>query len=101
MSPTDLYDATRGTWVVGDRREQAEYALAVYQNIIREVYKIAEWLPAGSTFFGNHPEGDPAAERYEFVGTRAEAKIRKKYLGRSVDEYLKKYAQNPVKYVNC
>ena len=27
--------------------------------------------------------------------------IRKKYVGRSVDEYLKKYAQNPVQYVNC
>jgi hypothetical protein len=101
MSPRDLYDATRGTWVVGPRREEARYALAIYQNIIREVYKIAKWLPAGSTFRGDTPEGDESTDRFEFVGTRAEAEIRKKYLGRSVDEYLKKYAQNPVKYVNC
>ena len=101
MSPTDLYDATRGTWVVGPRREDARYALAVYQNIVREVYEIAQWLRAGSTFYAKRPKGDTATKRWEFVGTRAEAEIRKKYLGRSVDEYLKKYAQNPVKYVNC
>ena len=101
MSPRDLYDAIRGTWVVGPRREEAMYALAIYQNIVREVYKIAQWLPTGSTFRGDSPEGDESTDRWEFVGTRAEAEIRKKYLGRSVDEYLKKYAQNPVKYVNC
>ena len=101
MSPTELYDATRGTWVVGERRGDARYALGVYQNIVREVYKIADWLPAGSTFYAKRPEGDTATKRWEFVGTRAEVEIRKKYVGRSVDEYFKKYAQNPVQYVNC
>jgi len=101
MSPMELYDATRGTWVVGERRTQAEYAFAVYHNIVREVYKIAEWLPAGSTFYAKRPKGDTATKRWEFVGTQAPEEIRKKYLGRSVDGEFKKYSRNPVQYVNC
>jgi len=101
MSPGELYDATRGTWKAGPRRDQAKYALAVYQNIIREVYEIAQWLPAGSTFYTHRPEGDTAEGRWEFVGTRAPADIRDKYLGRSVDNYFKKHGQNPIQYVNC
>ena len=64
-------------------------------------FRTDHWLPAGSTFWGDSPKGDESTNRFEFVGTRTKAEIRKKYLGRSVDEYLKKYAQNPVKYVNC
>jgi hypothetical protein len=101
ISPGELYDATRGTWVVGERRQQAEYAVAVYQNIVREVYRIAQWLRAGSTFRGNYPEGDADAKRWEFVGTRAGAEIREKYVGRAVDNYFAKYSRNPVQYVNC
>ncbi len=31
MTPLELYEATRGIWVVGPRRNRAEYAMAVYQ----------------------------------------------------------------------
>jgi hypothetical protein len=101
MSPGELYDATRGTWKIGQRRDQADYAIAVYQNIIREVYKIAHWLKSGSTFIGNSPEGDTATGRWEFVGTRATEDIRKKHVGRSVDHCFAKYSANPIQYVNC
>ena len=31
MNAQDLYDSTRGIWVVGARREMARYALAIYR----------------------------------------------------------------------
>ena len=44
-----LYDATRGIWRVGERRGRAELAMAVYQGMVKEVYVIGEWYPAGTT----------------------------------------------------
>ena len=99
--PTEeLYDATRIAWVVGPRREKAEYAFAVYQGIIREVYAITSWLPAGSTFSTRDPHGIKKAKgRWEFVGTVAAENIRKKYVDRAAD--FSQHGQNPVQYVNC
>ncbi len=101
IDPVALYDATRSAWVVGERREGAKYALAVYENIVREVYRITQWLPSGSTFRADRPTGGPAEERWEFVGVVAEDKVRKKYLNRSVAKHIPKHSQNPILYVNC
>jgi hypothetical protein len=68
MTPVELYDATRGIWKVGkQRREQADYAFAVYEGIVREVYRIKTWLPAGSTFSTRDPRGVKRRGRWEFV----------------------------------
>ena len=99
MPPTELYDATRGAWVVGPKRERAKYAFAVYQGILREVYYISRWLPAGSTYSTQHPQGVKVKGRWEFVGTLAPESIRKKYVDRAVN--FPPGNQNPIKYVNC
>ena len=100
MSEAALYDATRGVWVVGPRCEDVEYAFAVYQGIVRQVYKVAEWLEAGSTFYSTRTPRDVNAKgRWEFVGTIAPERIRKKYVGRAVDHYFTKNSQNAIKYV--
>ncbi len=99
MTPTELYDATRHAWVVSPKREQVKYAFAVYQGIVREVYEISQWLPAGSTFITQNPKGVKRRKRWEFVGTVAPERIRKKYLDRVVD--FSPHAQNPIQYVNC
>ena len=39
--------------------------------------------------------------RWEFVGSLAEESTRKKYLNKSVEKYLNKGSQNPIKYLNC
>jgi len=101
MTETELYDATRGVWVVGERRGKAEFALAVYEGIIREVYRITQWLPAGSTFSTRGHHGVRGKGRWEFVGTLARDAIRRKYLHGSVDKYLSRNSQNPITYVNC
>ncbi len=101
MTDTQLYDATRGIWKVGSRREKAEYAFAVYEGIVREVYAISRpWLPAGSTYFARRPSGYGSRDRWEFVGTLAEDRIRNKYRGKYVGHYFKQGAQNPIAYVN-
>jgi hypothetical protein len=103
MTPMELYDATRGIWKVAPHRHDPEYAFCIYGGIVREVYAIAAWVPAGSTMTRrdfSEKEYD-LSERYEFVGQVAPEPIRKKYLGKSVREYFAPGSQNPVKYVNC
>lgn len=103
MSDLELYDATRGIWKVGSRRDKAAFAFCVYGGIVREAYSISAWVPAGSTMTRrDFSEKDyRLVERYEFVGKVAPEEMRKKYLGKSVRQYLAKGSQNPIKYVNC
>ncbi|MGF1685070.1 hypothetical protein L4D78_28120, partial [Photobacterium minamisatsumaniensis] len=49
LSAAELYEATRGVWVIGSRREKVELALTVYKGEIKEVYLVSSWHPAGST----------------------------------------------------
>ena len=101
MTPLELYDATRSSWVVGEKRLRAKYAVSVYRGVVREVYSIAGWIPGGSTMQskGECGPADRTPPRWEFVGRIADDSVRKKYLGKSVA--YKKGARNPIMYVNC
>jgi hypothetical protein len=94
MSAADLYDITRGNWVIGVRRNKARYAFAVYQGIIREVYEIERWLPANA-----RSEKQKTKKRWYFDGQIA-AHLRH-YVGHSTAKYAVLGAQNPIRYVNC
>jgi hypothetical protein len=101
MSDIALYEATRGVWRIGPRRDQVRYALAVYQGIVKEVYEIAGWPPALTTPYNTRtlqPAG--AKGRWEFVGKRAPDSVRQLYLGKSVAAHFRKGNQNPICYVN-
>jgi hypothetical protein len=101
MSATELYESTRGVWKLGKRREYAKYAFAVFEGVVREVYVIESWHPAGSTEYETRPKSDVTiAGRWEFKGKKAPDDIREKYFGRSVSTYLAQGAQNPIAYVN-
>jgi uncharacterized protein len=96
MSADELYDITRGYWVVGERRKKARYGMAVYNGIIREVYEIDNWQPMDKDL----PELKNK-KRWFFNGKVAHD-IRGKYVGGSIARYTpKKGAQNPIRYVNC
>lgn len=99
MTDIELYDATRGVWRIGEDREKAEYAFAVFDGIVHEVYKVTAWFQAGNTF---NTRGSFAHQemRWEFVGQKAEESIRSKYIMKSVEHYLPRSAQNPIRYVN-
>lgn len=99
MTPLELYEATRGHWVVGENREKAELALAVFEGVVQEVYRVESWFPAGSTFFQR--EGMAlGTKRWEFVGRIAEDEVRDAYRMKSVRHYWGPGAQNPIRYVN-
>ncbi len=95
MSAEELYDTTRGNWLVaGERRDNAKYAFAVYKGIVQEVYEIQRWEPAVKRF-----EDDQTENRWRFHGIIADSM--QHYVGGSVEDYFERGAQNPVRYVNC
>jgi hypothetical protein len=98
MSELELYEATRGVWKLGTRRETAKYALAVFEGVVREVYEIEQWHPAATTPYATRTFEDVSG-RWEFTGKVAEEPFRSRYRGRSVAAYFKKGLQNPVAYV--
>ena len=93
MTPNELYEATRGNWTCGIRREQAKYAFAVYQGVVREVYEIKGWEQAETS-------ADQASIRWKFTGEVA-AELSANYKGGLVEDYFTQGAQLPFTYVNC
>lgn len=102
MSSEELYEVTRGVWVIGQRREKVQYALSVVKGIVREVYSILSWHPAGSSPYKTRTKEDVSCSgRWEFIGTIAPSVIREKYCDKSVAHYFEKGAANPIMYVNA
>jgi len=103
LNEEELYEVTRGIWRVGKRREKTEYAFAVFRGIIREVYSIDRWVPAGSTLYrtGVHKKDLHVPGRWEFVGSLADDTIRDKYRNKSVEHCFTRGSQNPIAYVKC
>jgi hypothetical protein len=103
MTIPQMYDATRGCWKTGAKRSKAKYAMCVYGNVIREVFEISGWLPAGATMKAKHLDGRPKREkgRWEFVGRVADEAVRRRYRGKSVESWFGWGAQNPIRYVAC
>jgi uncharacterized protein len=64
------------------------YAVAAFRGIAREVYKIEKWEPA--EFKGK--------VRWLFIGDVASDEIRDKYINQSLEKYITKGSQNPIKY---
>ncbi len=101
MSGEQIYEGTRGVWVIGaGRRKHGEYAFAVVHGIVRGVYEIQEWHKAGSTPYKYRPLKEVAnPKRWEFTGTSASSEIMEMYLHKSVRNDLPPQgAQNPVSY---
>lgn len=84
IDQTELYYATKESWIMGDKRLEAKYALAIYKGIVKEVYQINEWYNIG--------------KRKGFNGVIAPAEIRQLYLNHSVEHLMNKGNQNPIMY---
>lgn len=103
MHAVELYEATRGVWVIGERRNRAKYAMPVYDGLIREVYEIESWHRAGTTPYETRNQielSELRHKRWEFVGHIAPTDIRETYLGRSVAHLFRKGQQSPIVGVN-
>jgi len=102
MTAKEVYDCTRGVWVLGSRREQARYALAVYHGEVVEVYVIGAWHPAGTTRYTSREiDLERYGNRWEFTGHVAPDQVRSRYIGQSVAHYFRQGEANPVKYIKC
>jgi hypothetical protein len=100
ITEQELYDATRSTWKAGPDRDRAKYAFAIFDGIVKEVYSITKWLPAGTTYNTlYHGRGRTRPGRWEFVGTVADEAVRRKYKDKWVGHYFAKGAANPIQYV--
>ncbi len=96
MTSEELYETYRGCWKVGIRRNKADYVMAVYQGIVREVYRIDQWYPAGTLEYKTRDSSDfKGSGRWEFSGDVA-LDIRDEYVNFSVG----KGNQNPIRYAN-
>ena len=100
MSDLELYEATRGVWRVGERRERAQLALSIVDRIVVEVYEIDAWHRSGATAYQTRRQ-DFIDGRWEFTGRVASEELRQQLIGRSVDRWFPKGAQTPIRYVNC
>ena len=101
MTAEELREATRGIWKVGRRREKAKFAIAVFQGVVREVYRIEHWLPAGTLNYATRDASQfSASHRWEFEGDVAD-ELRAQLLRSSVRHLLGAASQNPIRYVNC
>lgn len=99
MMELELYEVTRGYWKIDVKRaEKAQYAFSVYKGIIKEIYKIREWLPAGTIPRSTLPDAETPANRFEFIGEVAEGEIRNKYIEKSIANLYRKGEANPIKY---
>lgn len=101
MSHLALYEATRGVWRIGPRRDSARYALAIYRGVVEEVFEIHHWQPALTAHYATRTLDQTLANgRWEFVGAVAPYAIRQRYRGKSVASYFTRGAQNPITYAN-
>ena len=102
MPDVELLEATRGIWRLGDRRAGAKFGLSVFRGIVREVYRIHRWLPAGTLQYRTRDsKAFKGSGRWEFEGSRAEADVRDRYLGKSVRRYQAKNRRRETHYVGC
>jgi hypothetical protein len=103
MSPTALSECTRGIWVIGNRRNRARLAMAVYDGVVREVFEVDSWHRAGSTPYETRDQAALAKlrdKRWEFIGRVAEELYRSRYVGGAVGHLFKPGQQSPIVGVN-
>ena len=93
MTAEELYEAARGDWAIApDKRSvKPQYAIAVVDFAIVEVYAIDDWSPAEGSSWG--------LGRWQFDGTIATEKAH--FIGKTVRSYINVRSSNPVKYINC
>lgn len=87
MSAVELYDITRCCWGVNlSKAKKCQYAMSAYEGRILEIYEIADWFDAGTTFMIRESKKSDEG-RKEFVGRVCKtAKIRKRFLGKSISQ---------------
>jgi len=91
----EIYERTRKYWKIGNRREKAKYAVAVYRGWTLAVYEIERWISADDIIQGRWMfEGKPLPKESDIY-----QEIVDKLTYSSQENY--KAPQNPITYRNC
>lgn len=95
-----IYDAVRGVWVINPKKaENYKLVLAHRHGIVVGAFRPAIWLPGNKANFTWLHEDMP--KRFGFEGKPAEPAVAVHYIGKRVpDEYRRKGAANPVRFVS-
>lgn len=93
MTTDELYHAVKEKWVIGERRQNAQFAVATYRGLTREVFEIESWYPV----FSND---DRIKSRWGFDGHIATEEVQKKLKYKSINHLFKKGEASPIKYLN-
>lgn len=94
MTAEELYEITRGNWVIGKNRDKPKYAFALRNGVVLQVYRIQHWEPVKARSLEQKRQN-----RWRFEGeTAAEMEY---YVGKSVASYITPGSRNPIRYVNC
>lgn len=92
-----LYEVTRKWWRMDPHRRKPEYAAAVYDGVIRAVYRIDGWERPTQADLDEDPHRQ---RRWAFIGHLDRA-MTDRYRFAEVTAYLRPGARNPITYVNC
>ncbi len=91
MSKDELYQATRQSWKVWEKRNKIKYVLVHYKWIVREIYEVEGWYSVVNETW---------QKRWAFNGNIANDDVRDKYLYGLVRQYFSKWAAYPIRYLN-
>lgn len=87
MGTFQIYECARSAWRIDKNKvDQIKYVVVVFKGEIKEVFKVAGWFDAGSTL--SSVERLSIENKVEFVGCLAEDKIREKYNGRRLEDFI-------------
>ena len=101
MGENEIYNATREAWGVDENKiKYVELALAEYQGIVIEVYKINEWYKVDIKDFNkkNIMQLDEKKERWGFYGEVADSITRSIYINKSIAWCKKKGDRTSFRY---
>jgi len=94
MGSDELYEITRGNWVLSTNRDKPKYAFALRNGVVLQVYRIYNWEPVKARRIEQKHQ-----DRWRFNGEAADDM--QHYIGKSVASYITPGSRNPIKYVNC
>ncbi|MDO8676476.1 MAG: hypothetical protein Q7K16_02390 [Candidatus Azambacteria bacterium] len=87
----ELYEATRKAWKIDIKKANlAKYIFSTYLGIIRGVFEDCHWKIISS--------GKNKGRAY-FIGKIANEETQKRFVDKSVRNYVRRGAQNPIRYV--
>jgi|TARA_B110000503_G_scaffold125928_1_gene193992 hypothetical protein len=85
----EIFEITRGIWTkkMVTISQDAKYAYATFKGVVKEVYEIHSWVPAGTQEYFTRSLDTMRLEkaRWEFVGRKASQELRDLYVGKIIE----------------